>query len=363
MKQEDKNNSETENPSKPCKRETRISKWVLNIVGVSIIGYGIYWVAGMFVDMNEFETTDDAQVEQFIAPVNIKVPGYVKKIHFTEHQYVTAGDVLLELNDSELKIQLMQAEAALMDAIAGQEVLNVTTEKSESNIAVLNSGLAELKVRLKNLKSDYDRQQKLYEQNAATLEGVEKLRTEVAAMEIKLDAMKTQKKMAKLGVTEVSKKGGNMEAAILRAESGVEMARLNLEYTTIRAPFSGWLGRRTMTEGQLVNAGQTITYIIPDTPKWIVANFKESQITNLHINQKVSITVDAYSHKKFVGKISRIAEATGSKFSLIPQDNSTGNFVKIQQRIPVKIEFDRLSLKDNEKLVVGMMAVVSVFKK
>ena len=335
-------------------------KWIMNLIGLSVMGYGLYWVAGLLIELDEFESTDDAQVEQYITPINIKVPGYIRKVRFSEHQYVKKGDVLVELNDEELKIQLAQAEATLKDALTGREVLDVNAKKSENSISVLNSSIAELKIRMEKLKSDYARQDKLLKQNATTLERVEKLQIELEAMDMKLNGLKTQKRMARLGVTEVSKKEGNVEAAILRAKSAVDMAKLHLSYAVIKAPCSGWLGRRTMTEGQLVNAGQTVTYIIPDTPKWIVANFKESQMKNLHVDQPVQITVDAFEQKRFSGKISKIAEATGSKFSLVPTDNATGNFVKIQQRIPVKIEFENLSVKDNELLAVGMMAVVKV---
>ena len=341
---------------------TKVAKWTINLFGLSVMGYGFYWVAGLLIDKNEFETTDDAQVEQYITPVNIKVPGYINKINFQEHQYIHKGDILLELDDRELKIQLSQAEATLKDALTGREVLDVNAAKSVSNISVLNASITELKIRIDRLKSDHARQQKLLEQNASTIVRVEKLQTELDAMEMNMNKLKTQKRMARLGVTEVSKKEGNVEAAILRATAAVDMAKLNLSYAVVTAPFNGWLGRRTMTEGQLVNAGQTVTYIIPDTPKWIVANFKESQIKSLHIDQQVQITIDAFKQKRFTGKIANIAEATGSKFSLVPTDNATGNFVKIQQRIPVKIEFLNLSDKDNEQLAVGMMAMVRAAK-
>ena len=136
------------------------------------------------------------------------------------------------------------------------------------------------------------------------------------------------------------------------------MAKLNLSYTVVTAPCGGKLGRRTLEEGQFIAAGQTITYILPDTQKWITANYKETQIENLHIGQEVVITVDAISDRQFTGKITAISGATGSKYSLVPTDNSAGNFVKIQQRIPVRIDFTNLSKKENEQLAAGMMVIV-----
>ena len=150
----------------------------------------------------------------------------------------------------------------------------------------------------------------------------------------------------------------NSAAAIERAEAALEMARLNLSYCVVTAPCDGKLGRRALEEGQAVNVGQTITYIMPNTQKWIIANYKETQVENLHVGQKVKITVDAVEGKTFEGKITAISGATGSKYSLVPTDNSAGNFVKIQQRIPIRIDFIGLSDEDNAKLAAGMMAIV-----
>ena len=137
------------------------------------------------------------------------------------------------------------------------------------------------------------------------------------------------------------------------------MARLNLSYTVVVAPCDGKLGRRSLEEGQYISAGQSITYILPDTQKWIIANYKETQVENLALGQQVRFKVDAISGKEFTGKITAISGATGSKYSLVPTDNSAGNFVKIQQRIPVRIDFTGLSKEDNERLAAGMMVVVS----
>ena len=136
------------------------------------------------------------------------------------------------------------------------------------------------------------------------------------------------------------------------------MARLNFSYTVVVAPCDGKLGRRTLEEGQYITAGQTVTYILPDTQKWVIANYKETQVENLRVGQEVRISVDAISDREFTGKITAISGATGSKYSLVPTDNSAGNFVKIQQRIPVRIEFTDLSKEDNDRLAAGMMVVV-----
>jgi len=153
------------------------------------------------------------------------------------------------------------------------------------------------------------------------------------------------------------------ETAILRRQADLEMAKLNLSYTVITAPYDGYVGRRTLETGQLIQAGQTITYLIKNDEKWITANYREKQIENIYIGQKVRIRVDAISNKVFYGRVTAISEATGAKFSMLPTDNSAGNFVKIQQRIPVRIDFENLSDEDMQNLRAGMMVTTEATKR
>ena len=166
----------------------------------------------------------------------------------------------------------------------------------------------------------------------------------------KLEATKRQQKAALSGVNEVSHRRESTEAAIQRATAALEMARLNLSYTVVVAPCDGQIGTPG-TGRRPVHHSRTNHYLYPAQilKKWIVANYKETQVENLHIGQEVTITVDAISDKEFTGTITAISGATGSKYSLVPTDNSAGNFVKIQQRIPVRIDFTNLSKEDNEK--------------
>jgi multidrug resistance efflux pump len=145
--------------------------------------------------------------------------------------------------------------------------------------------------------------------------------------------------------------------------AALEMAKLNLSYTVITAPYSGYVGRRTIEEGQLVQAGQTITNLIKNDKKWIIANYREKQIAHIYIGQPVRIRVDALNDKVFTGHVTAISEVTGSKFSMLPTDNSAGNFVKIQQRIPVRIDFDDISDKDRQTLRAGMMVITEAIKR
>lgn len=337
-----------------------LRRWqiAVSVLGVVIIAWGLYQSVCLFLNYKRTETSNDAQIEQYISPVNLRASGYIKKIYFTEHQTVKKGDTLLVLDDSEYKIRVMEAEAALKDAEAGATVVGATLQTTQNSASVYDASIAEIEIRLSKLQKDLQRYKNLVSRNAATPIQLEQIETEYEATLKKLEVVNRQKKAALSGVDEVAYRRMNTEAAIQRATAALEMAKLNLSYTVVVAPSDGKLGRRSLEEGQYIPAGQTITYILPDGQKWVIANYKETQIENLSIGQEVDITVDAISDHSFVGKITAISGATGSKFSLVPTDNSAGNFVKIQQRIPVRIDFIDISEEENSRLAAGMMVVV-----
>ena len=353
-------NSVSSTHMEKAKKMRKLRRWqiVVSLLGIAIIAWGVFQVVCLFLDYKQTETSNDAQIEQYVSPVNLRASGYIRKIYFTEHQNVHKGDTLLVLDDREYKIRVMEAEAALKDAQAGATVIGATLQTTQTTASVYEASISEVEIRLAKLEKDRTRYQNLVKRNAATPIQLEQIETEYEATRKKLEALKRQQKAALSGVNEVSHRRENTEAAIQRATAALEMARLNLSYTVVVAPCDGKLGRRALEEGQFITAGQTITYILPDTQKWVIANYKETQIENLSVGQEVIITVDAISHKEFTGKITAISGATGSKYSLVPTDNSAGNFVKIQQRIPVRIDFTDLSKEDNDRLAAGMMVVV-----
>lgn len=325
-----------------------------------LLAAGATVIVTMFTD-NGVERTDDAQVEQYISPVNVKVAGYIKEIRFTEHQFVHKGDTILIIDDREYAIALKQAEAQLMDARSGRKVIGNSVNTASSSATVLDASIEEAELRVEKLERDYRRYSALLEKKASTPVIVELYKTELDMAKARVSALKRQREAARSTVSEVSQCQENADAAILRAEAAVDMARLNLSYTVITAPADGYLGRRTIEQGQLVSPGQTITTLIPDSKKWVVANFKETQMARIRPGQKVEITVDAMPGKQFAGTVTAISQATGSKYSMVPTDNSAGNFVKIQQRVPVRIDFNG-SLDDtaNSRMAAGMMCEIKV---
>lgn len=183
------------------------------------------------------------------------------------------------------------------------------------------------------------------------------------AARARYNALLRQKDAARSQYTETSRRKVNIDAAILRAEAALDLANLNLSYTVVTAPYDGYMGRRTLEPGQYVSAGQTLSYLVRQMDKWVTANYRETQIANIYIGQQVRIKVDGIPGKTFHGHVTAISEATGSKYSLVPTDNSAGNFVKVQQRIPVRIDFDDVTPEDMAQLRAGMMVTTEALKR
>lgn len=344
-------------------RRLKIRNITLNTVCILLAFSGISWTVNYFWKYVNYEITNDAVVDQYIIPVNIRVSGYINEVRFTEHQHVKAGDTLLILDDREYRIKLKDAEAALLDARASKDILSSGIRTSEVNVSVQEANIAETKARLWQLEQDYRRYANLLAEESVSQQQYEQVKANYEAMQARYDALLRQKSAAQSQYSETSKKSGSVEAMILRKEADLEMAQLNLSYTVVTAPFDGYMGRRTLETGQLVQAGQTLSNLVRGDDKWITANYKETQISNIYIGQEVRIKVDAIDNRVFHGKVTAISEATGSKYSLVPTDNSAGNFIKVQQRIPVRIDLTDASPDDMNRLRAGMMVETEALKK
>lgn len=353
--------SELFNKKKKLKRLKR-RNIIINTVCILLVGYAIVWTGGYFWRSYRYVTTNDAVIDQYISPVNIRVSGYIKEVRFTEHQFVKTGDTLLVLDDREYLIKLKDAKAALMDAKSSKTVLGAGIEVSRANVSVQEANIAETEARLWQLEQDHRRYANLLEDESVTEQQYEQVKANYDAMKARLDAFLRQKNAAQSQYSETSNKTGNVDAAILRMEADLEMAELNLSYTVITAPYDGYMGRRSVEAGQLLQPGQTVSYLVRSEDKWVTANYKETQIAHIFIGQKVRIKVDALDDRIFYGRVTAISEATGSKYSLVPTDNSAGNFVKVQQRIPVRIDFEDVNAGEMKLLRTGMMVVTEAQK-
>lgn len=310
-----------------------------NVLSALVIVGAVIWGVSVFFHFDNSVFTDDAQVEAHINPINTRIPGYIKTVNFTEHEYVKKGDTLVILDDREYKIQLEQSEALLADAMASKTVVHSGIDVAANNMNVSKANLDELKARLDNQEVNFVRYQNLLKEDIITQYQFDQIRTELDATKAKYQALLAQQKGTQLTTNETGKRVSVADAAIKKAQAAVDMANLNLSYTVITAPYDGIVGRKMIEEGQLMQAGSPLVTIVRGDDKWVTANYTESQIARLKVGTAVRIHIDALPGTAIHGTVAAISGATGSRYSAIPVDNSTGNFVKVQQRIPVKIEF------------------------
>lgn len=336
-------------------KKRRLRNITLNTVCIILAGSGLWFTANYFWRYVNYEITNDAFVDQYVAPLNIRVAGYIQEVRFTEHQYVHKGDTLLILDDREYRIKVKEAEAALMDMQGSKDVIHSGIQTSQMNVTVQDANITEAKAKLWQLEQDYHRFERLLKEESVPEQQYEQAKAAYEAAKARYQALVGQKNAALSQYAEASKKTTSAKANILRKEADLDLANLNLSYTVLIAPYDGYMGRRTLEPGQFVQAGQAISYLMRGNSKWITANYKETQISHIFIGQEVNVKVDALPGKIFKGKVTAISEATGSKYSLVPTDNSAGNFVKVQQRIPVRIDLEEIAPEDMMNLRAGMM--------
>ena len=344
-------------------RKHRLRNIVLNLICILLAGSGLWFTFNYFRRHINYEITNDAFVDQYVAPINIRVSGYIQEVRFREHQYVHKGDTLLVLDNREYIIKVKEAEAALLDAHGTRDVIHSGVETSHTNVAVQEANIAEAKAKLWQLEQDYHRFERLMRDESVPRQQYEQAKAAYDAAKARYDALVAQKNAAVSQYTEASKRTIGAEANILRCEASLDIARLNLSYTVLTAPYDGYIGRRTLEPGQYVQSGQTISYLVRSKDKWVTANYKETQIAHIFIGQEVIIKVDALPGRRFRGRVTAISEATGSKYSLVPTDNSAGNFVKVQQRIPVRIEFEGVTDEEMALLRAGMMVETEALRR
>jgi len=319
-------------------RNQKLKHLAKEAVIVLAILCGLGWVVSRFVHWGG-ETTDNAQVKSHIVPINGRVTGFVKSIRFEEFQTVRKGDTLLVIEDAECRLRLAQAEADLQNALIGKSALGTTISTTQNNLSVSDAGIEEAQALLNNAKSDFERSQKLLSKGAATQQQFDGAKTAYQAQKARYEMLVKQKASTSLVKDEQGKRLNQQSAGIAVAKAAVELARLNLSYTVVKAPCNGVVGRKAIQEGQLVQAGQPLLSVVDSDERWVVANYRETQIPRIALGMAVEIEADALPGTVLEGKVCGLSQATGSQYSLVPQDNSAGNFIKVEQLVPIKICF------------------------
>ncbi|MCB0472425.1 MAG: HlyD family secretion protein [Flavobacteriaceae bacterium] len=336
--------------------------------------FGIY----KFIYSLHHENTDDAQVDAYMIPVIPRVGGYIERVYVTDNQPVKKGDTLFTIDSRDYQVKLEQARANLEMAesnfLVSRENIGsyrANTQSVSARVRGTDDQIKTAEVKLWRAQSDYERYKNLYDNHSISAQQYEKALAARQEAENALKMLENEKKAAASQrnaastQAEVSKKQVSVaEANIKSAEAVLNAARLDMDYTVVTAAIDGQLSNVDIQPGQYVQPGQSLFYLVNTAEKWVIANFKETQMEKLKPGQNVSIEADAYPGEDFEGIITNFSPATGAKFSLLPPDNATGNFVKTVQRIPVKIDFT----KDNDaqklaKLRSGMNVYVDVHIK
>lgn len=341
----------------------------------SLILIGLIYGTYKIIHSLGHEETDDAQVEMNMSPIIPHVGGYIANVFVEDNENVKKGDTLFIINDQDYIVQLEQAKANLVAAESQLVVAEVSVGSYQANvqtsIAQVSSAegsIENAKITLWRAENDFKRYENLYKNHSITAQQYEEALASKQAAEQNLDILNSQQKAsdsrrkAATSQSEISVKQISVaKAKVQSAQAQLDAALLNIGYTVVTAPIDGQLSNVDLQIGQFVQAGQSLFYLVDNTKRWVVANFKETQLEKMEIGQTVNIKVDAYPDETFIGEVTAFSPATGAKFSLLPPDNASGNFVKTIQRLPVKINFTgNDNLTNLKKLRSGMNVIVDV---
>lgn len=344
------------------KQKPKGKKIIFPLILALVLVGALAFTAKEYIYYQSHEVTDNAQVDADISQVIARVSGYVKEIRFTDNQYVKAGDTLVVLDDRDFNIKLQQTMAALTSTRQSVNVSQSTVAESKTGITTAEANVEAAKVRVWKANEDYNRYKNLYDDHAITKAQFDDAKAEKESAEAALTVAQTQVPVQTKKVSTNEQQVGAAASNMATRQADVDYAKLQLSYTVITAPADGIVSKRSIQLGQLVQAGQTLFAIVSEKDLYVTANFKETQMEHLKVGEKVDVEVDAYPGKTVNGTIQSFSGATGARFSLLPPDNATGNFVKVVQRVPVKILLQADSGFVNE-LRPGMSVKVIVHTK
>lgn len=317
----------------PPKKKSRVIIIVLGVVAI-----GAFFGVRALLHRLHYESTDNAQIESRSVPVISRVAGYIDSLQVDDYGTVKAGTTLIQIDDHEYRLAVSQAKADLMNAEADLANAQAVYQNSIASKRVASANAAVQKTRLDKAQSDLKRDEALVKEGAITQKQSDDTQSNFDATSKQYTVNLEQVNLASTQVTTSEAQIKKAQALIDIRRAALEQAQLRLSYCTINAPVSGKIGKRSVERGQYINPGTPLFAIVNNEKFWLVANFKETQLEKMKEGQEVSIKLDGYPDLDIKGNISSFSQATGAKFSLLPPDNATGNFVKVTQRVPVRID-------------------------
>jgi membrane fusion protein, multidrug efflux system len=340
----------------------RIGPWVLRLV-ILVIAAGVLVLLAtrwdVWVGASSRQTTDDAYVRGDITPLSAQVEGYVRRVAISDFQLVKAGDLLVEIDDEDYQARVAQAEADLLGAEAAIQNLKARKDLQHADIDQAESVIAATQADVDRTQLELKRQRALLATTYGTPQKVEQATADEKRFEATLarNQAELQGERRQMGVLDTQESQLRAEAKAKKA--ALDLAKIDLGYTKIVAPVDGMVGERGVRAGQYLRPGTQVISVVPLNNVWVIANYKETQLTHVAVGQRAEVTFDTFPGIAVTGRVDSIAPASGSQFSLLPPDNATGNFTKVVQRIPVKILLDPGSPLAG-RLRPGMSAVATI---
>ncbi len=340
------------------------------IIFILLVVFGGWFGISKYIHGQHHEETEDAQVQANISPVISRISGYVAEVKVQDNQKVRKGDTLLILDNRDLQLKVQQAEAALATAKSNLLAAKNNTSAANANIATSQAAVSTIDAQIETSKinvwrttQDFGRYENLIKDHSITQQQFEQALAAKQTAENQLKVLQQQKRQASVQTSGVASQSNatssqvNVAGSIIKQrEVEVQEAKLNLSYGIVVAPADGLVSKINVQPGQFLQAGQSTFSIVLNNDLWVVANFKETQVNKMKVGQKVVVHVDAFPNHEFVGTLSSFSPATGASFALLPPDNASGNFVKVVQRLPVKIDFS----EQNDTLLKSLRAGLNV---
>jgi len=347
---DEQNNTEEQNDTQQKKPRKIIFPIILAAI---VIAIGIYVYTKVTYSLVH-ESTDDAQVDGTIYPVLSRVAGYVDSVYFQDNQHVKDSQLLVKIDDRDLTIKVEEAQTAVLNAQANVSVANANVSNIDAAAATAQANVDAAQVNVGKATTDFNRAQNLLKSGTYTQQQFDNAKADLDRANTALVVAKKQLDAAKINLQSTQDQVGVAQAVVQQRQADLDYAKLQLSYTRIVSPANGNTSKKNVDVGQYVQPGQTLFSVVDDTDIYITANYKETQMSDIKIGQHVEIDVDAFD-TPLKGTVQSFSAATGARFSLLPPDNATGNFVKVVQRIPIKIVLD-----SNQPLVKQLRPGMSV---
>lgn len=343
----------------PAKKKRSVRSFLLPIIGLALLGAGSYYGYNYWTDGRFMISTDDAYVQADMSFVSPKISGYIDKVLVSENQQVKAGDPLFVIDNGDYRIAVAQAEAQIATLAKTLDRIDAQTKAAQASLSQAQAQKVADQAAADNAARAQDRAAQLLKTRVGTQAQLDDAQTALDQAKAALVGADAQiaAAQANIGVLEAQRAESASTLASLQLTR--DKAQRDLSFTVLKAPYDGVVGNRSVEQGDLVSPGQKLAVVVPMDKLYIVGNFKETQLGRMVPGEKVRITVDAIDGQSFEGTVSSLAPASGAVFSLLPPENATGNFTKVVQRVPVRIDVPADVLKTG-KLRAGLSVVVAV---